>query len=485
MPYPLPNLRTVTTIHWLSISLILMLASPVLTADQDNSDQAFWQSVYKENHVLEIDLSLKRDAWEAMQPVRGQGRGDKGAWEHNQSFPYARAQVTVDGKPFKDAGLRFKGNSSYNFASRGLKRPFKLDTNRFVKGQKLHGRTKINLSNAFLDSAYMKEKLAYELYSAAGMPTPGIGWAVVTLSVEGLVEKKELGLYVVIEQVDNRFITGQLGNASDGSLLMKPETGPDWYYPGNDLSRYAMFGIKQGEENEDQIKQFGAFLKLIKQAHGEEFLRVVGEKMDLQQFAGYLAATCILSNIDSYIGMPHNYYLLMDKADGTLKMLPWDLNEAFGTFTMGTPPETLADWNIDRPWVLQIPLLERLFSTQGFQELYRTAIRNLMRDHFTEEKLFARITTFEKALRPHLQNTAAEDGLRSMRMGIEGDTSGFNKAVPRRILAIKPFIRQRIRSIEEQLTGNHKGQTLQSRHEKRPPPGRNGKRRGRPRSQPR
>ena len=127
-----PNLRTVTTIYWLSINLMLMLASPGLTADQNISDQAFWQSVYKENHVLEIDLSLKRDAWEAMQPVRGQGRRGKGAWDHNQSFPYARAQVTVDGKPFKDAGLRFKGNSSYNFASRGLKRPCKVDTNRFV-----------------------------------------------------------------------------------------------------------------------------------------------------------------------------------------------------------------------------------------------------------------------------------------------------------------------------------------------------------------
>ena len=40
-----------------------------------------------------------------------------------------------------------------------MKQPFKIDTNRFIKGQKLHGRTKLILSNAFLDSAFMKEKL--------------------------------------------------------------------------------------------------------------------------------------------------------------------------------------------------------------------------------------------------------------------------------------------------------------------------------------
>ena len=40
-----------------------------------------------------------------------------------------------------------------------MKHPFKIDTNRFIKGQKLHGRTKLILSNAFLDSAFMREKL--------------------------------------------------------------------------------------------------------------------------------------------------------------------------------------------------------------------------------------------------------------------------------------------------------------------------------------
>ena len=116
---------------------------------------------------------------------------------------------------------------------------------------------------------------------------------------------------------------------------MKPDSFDDWEYLGNDLQTYARYNIKAGEKNVDQIQQFAEFLKLIEEAPKAEFEREISKRMDLKQFAAYLAATSILVNIDSYIGMPHNYYILMDKADDKLRVLPWDLNETFGTFTAG------------------------------------------------------------------------------------------------------------------------------------------------------
>lgn len=64
-----------------------------------------------------------------------------------------KADLTVDGESCKDVGLRFKSNSSYRFSSDGFKRPIKIDTNRFVTDQKLHGRPKFNLSTSYLDPA--------------------------------------------------------------------------------------------------------------------------------------------------------------------------------------------------------------------------------------------------------------------------------------------------------------------------------------------
>jgi len=99
---------------------------------------------------------------------------------------------------------------------------------------------------------------------------------------------------------------------------------------------------------------------------GTEFSNQIGEKMDLDFYAGYLAATSLLASLDSYIGAPHNYYLMVDRADNKVRLFPWDVNEAFGTFTMGTTPEKLAEWDITRPWTSNIPLLERLFTHEEF-----------------------------------------------------------------------------------------------------------------------
>ena len=48
-------------------------------------------------------------------------------------------------------------------------------------------------------------------------------------------------------------------------------------------------------------------------------------------------------------------------------------------------------------------------------------------------------------------------------MGIEGDARGRNLAVGRRTLAIKPFVKQRIESVEAQLEGVEKGVSLSRR----------------------
>ncbi|MCP4774772.1 MAG: hypothetical protein GY880_11070, partial [Planctomycetaceae bacterium] len=168
------------------------------------------------------------------------------------------------------------------------------------------------------------------------------------------------------------------------------------------------------------------------------------------------------ANIDSYIGMPHNYYLLLNNPQDKLKILPWDVNEAFGTFTLLGPSEQLVKWEINRPWVARRKLLERLFETEQFPKLYRIALTNLMEKAFTEKQMFAQIDEYKNALTPVLQKLGS-GALEPFEMGIEGDARGRNLAVGRRTLAIKPFVKQRIESVEAQLEGIEKGVSLSRR----------------------
>jgi spore coat protein H len=442
-------------------SLFLAAIAPALSIFADDNE-TFWKSVYEDNHVLQIEMKVSRESWDSMLPQRGKNARENERLDFANEFNYAKVEITIDGQPFPDAGLRFKGNSSYRFSRGSLKKPFKIDTNRFVKGQKLHGRTKLNLSNAFLDSAFMKEKLAYELYRAAGLPSPQTGWANVVLSVEGIAEKKPLGIYVVIEQMDERYLKENLKGDPQQSILAKPESLDDWEYLGKNPDAYQRYNLKIGKTNTPTIQRFMETMRLIQTASDREFAEKIQDYVDLENFAGYLAATSLLANIDSYIGMPHNYYLLLNDPQDKLKLLPWDVNEAFGTFTLGRPAEQLANWDIDRPWIARRRLLERLFETEQFPKLYRIALIELMEKAFTEKLIFARIEEFKNALSPVIQNLGNK-ALDSFEMGIEGDDRGRNLSVERPTLAIKPFVKQRIRSVEAQLKGTEKGVSLSRR----------------------
>lgn len=447
--------------YTLFASLFLLIIGPALSiAAQDN--EAFWESVYKDNHVLQIEMQISRESWDQMQPQRDKNARGNGRLDFNNEFNYAKANIIIDGQPFTDAGLRFKGNSSYRSSRRGLKRPLKIDTNRFIKGQKLHGRTKLNLSNAFLDSAFMKEKLAYGLYREAGLPTPQTGWANVVLSIEGIADEKPLGIYVVIEQMDERYLKENLQGDLQQSLLTKPESLDDWEYLGKAPDAYQQYNIKYGKTNTQTIQRFMEIMRLIQTASDHEFAEKIQDYVDLECLAGYLAATSLLANIDSYIGMPHNYYLLLNDPKDKLKLLPWDVNEAFGTFTLFGQAEQLANWEINRPWIARRKLLERLFETEKFPNLYRKALTRLMQEAFTEKRIFGQIDEFKNALTPVIQKLG-DEALESFEMGIEGDDRGWNLSVERKTLAIKPFVKQRIKSVEAQLKGTEKGASLSRR----------------------
>lgn len=469
--------------------------------DLSSPDSGFWESVYSDNHVLDIQITVTADDWKAMQPEQ-QERGGRGGGPPNgrpgppggprrggppngdrpqgrppgggppqgrggpppggggpggsTEFTYVKAQIVVDGEKYTDVGLRFKGNSSYRSSANSLKRPLKIDMDKFNKKQSLHGRDKLNLSNAMLDTAFMKEKLAYGLYKSAGLATPGVGWANVTMTVAG--KTVPLGIYVLIQQVDKQFLKHHFGADSQDSLLMKPEVN-EWENLGDTAEEYAGYDIKYGEENVEQFKQFGELMKLIKDGSDSEFESEIGKRFDLPQLAGYLAATSLLSSLDSYVGAPHNYYLMLDKADGKMRLLPWDVNESFAAHTRGASLEQLVDWDIDRPWVADRRLLERLFQTEDFPAMYRTVLTNLTKE-FTEEKLFPKIEEYRKAIAPHVGKYKEGTGTKGLEAGINGDRQGINRSVDRQVLAIKPFIQRRHKSVAAQLAGGREGQTI-------------------------
>ena len=56
------------------------------------------------------------------------------------------------------------------------------------------------------------------------------------------------------------------------------------------------------------------FTKLISNASDTDFETQIEEYLDMEAFLKFIAANALLSNLDSYLGFGHNYYLYLNPA---------------------------------------------------------------------------------------------------------------------------------------------------------------------------
>jgi hypothetical protein len=95
-------------------------------------------------------------------PPRQPAPKDKRDSERNlfgTAFPWAQCDFSADGKTYKKVGVRYAGDITYFASSQGLKRPLKLEFNRFGD-QQFHGLTSLHLHAMPLDPAKGREVLA-------------------------------------------------------------------------------------------------------------------------------------------------------------------------------------------------------------------------------------------------------------------------------------------------------------------------------------
>src|SRR5436190_2578959 len=185
-------------------------------------------SVFDPSKIHEVHVEVSAQGWKTMQPrmysmfsdlfgsstrpttrpsgekyVEGQRLGPNlSALE----YAYVKATISIDGETVRDVGLRMKGNSSYTSAEKTLHVPLKIDFDRFVDGQRFHGLATLNLHNNAFDHSKMREHLAYQVFREAGLPASRSSYAKVFLTIPGKYERKEIGLYSIVEEVDKDFL---------------------------------------------------------------------------------------------------------------------------------------------------------------------------------------------------------------------------------------------------------------------------------------
>jgi spore coat protein H len=379
---------------------------------------------------------------------RPPGDGGFAPGKFGYEFTYVKGTLEAFGKSYKDVGVRFKGNSSYALSSRGLKRPFKIDFNRYEEKQFL-GLTMINLSNNAMDSTQVREALSYAVFRAAGVPAPRTTFVRLYLTIPGKHDRQFLGLYTLIEQVNGPFLKDRFG--SNKGLLVKPEGVRGLPYLGDKWSAYEDRFRPKKKPSSQAADRMIAFAKLVNNADDAAFRKQIDQFLDVDEFLRFIAVNAVLANLDSFIGLGHNYYLYLNPKDNRFVFIPWDLNLSFGGFMMMGGGDDQLQMSIRKPYMAPNRLIERVLAMKEHEATCRKHFEKLTTGAFRPEKLHTTIDLVQKAIKASLDEEAkANRGTGGMGFG-----PMFGRA-----LDLKTFVTRRTESVVAQLAGKSEGREL-------------------------
>lgn len=312
--------------------------------------------------------------------------------------PYLEASFDWGATHLQTIGVRFKGNSSY-WGYYGLKKSFKLDLDAFVDGQELYGLNKLTLNNCYLDPSYVREKAAYELCEAMGMPTCRTNYA--ALYING----SYWGLYLIVEQQDKNFIESRYGAGEDGNLWKGEPYGTLAYLGASESSYYANYELKTNETAND----WSDLVDLVYQINNTPVSVLADSlhnRLDVNSALAMLAIDNFTVNLDSYVGRCANYYLYHRDLDDRFVFTKWDQNESWGIFNQYNLTVTQQQ-RLSPYWTNTLsgearPLATKLWQVPAFVNVYLGHMKKLMAGPANPTTLVARMTALRNLIRPYV-----------------------------------------------------------------------------------
>lgn len=312
-----------------------------------------------------------------------------------------------------------------------LKRPLKLDLDSADTGRTFFGMSELNLNNNAFDPSQMRESLAYDVFRRAGVTAPRTAFARVFITVPGTYARQYVGVFTVVEQIDQRFFEDRWHRQV--GLLVKPEDLAGMPYLGDDWTSYERPYGSRTTPNTGDAARFIAFVKLLNRASDDEFARRVGDYLDVDAFLRFLACEVVLVNTDSPLAMNHNYWMTVHPGTQKVVWVPWDMNMAFAGFK---PSD--ADLSLHNPAVAGVfPLAERILAIKEMVAKYDQVVREIVTTNFTVARINQQIAAIESVIG---DAAAAEP------------SAIVSKAPP-----LRQFVVDRVQAVTEQLEGRRRG----------------------------
>jgi hypothetical protein len=344
------------------------------------------------------------------------------------------ADLTVDGKLYKNVGLKFRGNSSFRSVSRDLKRSMNLYIDHKHSDQKLLGYKTLNLLNANSDPTFMREVI----YShVARNYIPAFKGNFIKVVING----ESWGLYSHIQQYNKDFLEDNFGTRDGVRWKIGAGGGGsgNLRYPGDKKEDYTGFQ-QRTEGKEEAWKELQQFTKLLDESPIEELADKLNGRFNIDSAMWSLALECVFQD-EGYFTRGSDYNLYLDP-DGRFHLLQHDGNEVMNIpGGPGMPsglrgPKLEPFYNADNP---DRPLMYKLFQVPHFKARYRHHLKTITQEWITWDKVGPLVESYaalirdevKKDVRKHSSYEAFEKGLiqtssdgRRTKLGLRPFTEG-------------------------------------------------------------
>jgi putative membrane-bound dehydrogenase-like protein len=432
-------------------------------ADDPKAKPKAVKDIFGPTKVWTVHVEIPAKEYEAMQPLAsafprpggpppprgGRGKRDTERNLFGTELPWVEGDCTVDGQTVKKVGVRYAGDITYLVSARALKRPLQVQFNRFG-AQRFHDHTSLALHSMPMDQSRAREALAYSVFRAVGVPTPRTAFAEVTLGVRGKYNREYLGLYTVVESIDETFLKDHFG--SDKGLLMKPFGLRGIDFLGDDWARYRQQYRPQREATKEEAKRVIDFARLVNRASDEEFRKQIGSFLDVDAFLRFQAANALTSNLQSFFALGHNYYLYLDPKTSKFAFIPGDLEFSLANFLLMGSGEQLMELSLNKPYPGQNKLPDRLLALRDVNASYQKLLRKLSASVFTKERLLRDAQAIEKATRQIREKEArALAARRELPPGFRGPGMGAQPP------DLRTYAEKRVAAVAAQIAGKSRG----------------------------
>lgn len=375
-------------------------------------------------------------------------------------LPWSRAEsLHFNGQIFTNIAARYKGNGTFLESKQNYKRSFKLDLNKFVKGQKLAKQETVNFHNLLADRSRMNDALGYRYFKKISVPSPRTTFVDMTLEINDMLPPSNLGLYLMVEKPNDQWLEEFFGK--EGGAVLKPVTLTLFKHLGDNWADYESIYDPKTDLTDAQKQHLIATAKWFSNASPETMSLKLDNYFDINLTARFFAGQVILSNCDGILFNGQNFLMILAPETNLISFAPWDLDHSWGEFPFTGSYSDRVHANIHQPWIGENFFVQKLFLAQSFKNAYLEAIREQLAQSFDEAVLSSEVDHLATILAPIVQKEPGRRFQQFKESSLDTDPSDIENSNPmdpnRPAHQIKRFVRERKQSIESQLSGEEQG----------------------------